>query len=138
MRAVESQWWIIELPEEWDAVQDEDVIIISDEDDVGEIVLTTLTKEQGPVKASELSAFTEETAAQFGPPRSVQVGEFSGLYFSFEDEGDALREWYLYCDNLLLFITYSCDLDNAGMDDGIVDEILGTLFIKEQGDEEAQ
>jgi len=138
MRAVESQWWIIELPEEWDAEQDEDVIIIRDEDDVGEIVLTTLTKEDGLVSASELSAFTEDTAAQFGPPVPVQVGEFKGLYFSFEDEGDALREWYLHCDNLLLFITYSCDPDNAGMDDGIVDEILGTLFIKEQEAEEQQ
>lgn len=138
MRAVESQWWIIELPEEWDAEQDDDVIIISDEDDVGEITLTTLTKEEGPVQASELRAFTEETAADFGPPTPVQVGEFSGLYFAFEDEGDALREWYLCCDNLLLFITYSCDLDNAGMDDGIVDEILGTLFIKQEDNEDPE
>ncbi len=41
MRAVESQWWIIELPDEWEAEQDEEAILISDQDGVGEIVITT-------------------------------------------------------------------------------------------------
>jgi hypothetical protein len=29
---------------------------------------------------------------------------------------------------MLLFITYSCDLDNRGMDDAAVDELLDTLM----------
>jgi hypothetical protein len=33
----------------------------------------------------------------------------------------------VYAQHLLLYITYSCDLDNAGMDDAAVDEILDTL-----------
>jgi hypothetical protein len=39
-------------------------------------------------------------------------------------------------DDLLLLITYSCDLENAGMDDSAVDEILSTLFIKMDDGEE--
>jgi len=30
---------------------------------------------------------------------------------------------------LLLFITYSCDEENGGMDDAAVDEILDTLML---------
>jgi hypothetical protein len=60
----------------------------------------------------------------------------NGYYYSYQDDGDALREWYLRGDDLLLLITYSCDLENAGMDDSAVDEILSTLFIKMDDGEE--
>ena len=44
------------------------------------------------------------------------------------EEGAAIREWYIAHEALLLFITYSCDEDNAGMDDAAVNEILDTLM----------
>ena len=40
-----------------------------------------------------------------------------------------MREWYVSCGALLLFITYSCDEENGGMDDAAVDEILDTLML---------
>ena len=132
VRVVESQWWIIELPEEWDAEQDDETIIIGDQDDVGEIAITTMQKESGQVFAEELLGFTEEIEEQHGKGKPVELAEFKGFYFSYLEEGDAVREWYLCCDDLLLFITYSCDEENAGMDDGAVDEILSTIFIKSE------
>ena len=134
MRAVESQWWIIELPDEWDAEQDEESIIIGDEDGVGEIVITTLQKEDGDVDDDELRAYTADLEQEGGVGESVQVAELQGYYFSYQEDSDAVREWYLRCDNLLVLITYSCAEDNAGMDDGAVDEILSTLFIKVNSD----
>ncbi len=136
MRAVESQWWIIELPDEWEAEQDEETILISDEDGVGEIAITTLQKESGSVDDSELRLYTEDIEAKFGKGHEVELFGLSGYYYSYQDDGDALREWYLRGDDLLLLITYSCDLDNAGMDDSAVDEILSTMFIKiDEGEE---
>ncbi len=130
MRAVESQWWIIELPDEWEAEQDEETILISDEDGVGEIAITTLQKEDGTVEDGELLLYTEDIDAQFGKGSVVELAGFKGYYYSYQEDGDALREWYLRSEDLLLLVTYSCDLENAGMDDGAVDEILSTLFIK--------
>jgi hypothetical protein len=136
MRAIESQWWIIDLPDEWGAEQDEETILISDEDGVGEIAITTLQKEQGHVTDAELQQYTEDIVSEFGAGKPVTVVETQGYYFQYRDAGDAIREWYLRCDNLLLLITYSCDEDNAGMDDSAVDEILSTLFIKVESDAE--
>ena len=136
MRAVESQWWIIELPDEWEAEQDDETILISDEDGVGEIAITTLQKENGPVNDSELRLYTEDIESQFGRGQVVELFGLNGYYYSYQDDGDALREWYLRGDDLLLLITYSCDLENAGMDDSAVDEILSTLFIKMDDGEE--
>ena len=130
MRVVESQWWIIELPEEWEAEEDEETILISDEDGVGEIAITTLQKESGFVEDAELKEYMEDVEQQYGKGQPITVAELEGYYCSYQEEDDAVREWYLRCDNLLLLITYSCDSDNGGMDDGAVDEILSTLFIK--------
>lgn len=136
MNVVESQWWIIDLPPEWQAEQEDETIIIGDEDGVGEIAITTMEKADGLVDDAELKTFTAELESDFGVGKEVIVGECDGYYFSYEEEADAVREWCLRFDNLLIFITYSCDLSNRGMDDSAVDEILSTLFIK--GDEDAE
>lgn len=130
MRVVESQWWIIELPDEWEADQDEEAIIISDEDGVGEIAITTLKKQAGLVDEAELHDYLSDIVELFGPAESTQVAELDGYYIAYKEDDDAVREWYLRYDDLLVLITYSCDYNNAGMDDSAVDEILGTLFIK--------
>ncbi len=135
MRVVESQWWIIDLPDEWEAEQDEDSILISDEDGVGEIVITTLKKESGSVDDDELLEYTVDLQHNEVQGKAVTVAELQGYYFNYQDEGDAVREWYLRCDDLLVLITYSCDIENARMDDAAVDEILSTLFIKLEEEE---
>ena len=130
MNVVETQWWIIDLPPEWHAEQDDETIIIGDEDGVGEIAITTLEKEDGDVNDVDLCGFTKEIEQEFGKGESCTVSELTGYYFEYDDEGDAVRDWYLRCDNLLVLITYSCALENKSMDDSAVNEIIGTLFIK--------
>lgn len=130
MRALETQWWIVELPEEWDAEQDDETIIVSDEDGVSEIAITTMQKEIGQVDVEELKQYSVDVEKKHGDLSPVNIAEFEGFYISYHEQEDALREWYLRCDNLLVLITHSCDLENSGMDDSAVDQILSTLFIK--------
>ena len=129
MSVLESQWWMLELPEEWQASQDDEMIIVADQDGVGEIAITTLEKEGGDVSEVELLEFTEG----LGQGVPAEVSGLQGFYFEYQEEGDALREWYLRADSLLMFITYACDAENAGMDDGAVDEILSTLALRVKG-----
>ena len=42
MNILETDHWCMMLPEEWHAENDDDVIRIVDQDDVGEIEITTL------------------------------------------------------------------------------------------------
>ena len=130
MHVVESQWWFLELPPEWQASQEQETIVISDQDDVGEIVITTLQKEQGDVSDRELADYAAELVEQYGPGQLCQLEALEGYYFEYQEQGEAVREWYLRSGPLLLLITYCCDDDNAGMDDSAVDEILDTLQIK--------
>jgi hypothetical protein len=54
MNSLETQWWLLDIPPEWGVTQDDELIVIGDEDGVGEISFTTLVKEDGHIDDAEL------------------------------------------------------------------------------------
>lgn len=129
MNVLQTEWWTLALPPEWWADSEEDSILIGDRDDVGCIEISTLHKEQGEFDEQALRDMVAEEADRVLEWRSITLGEFKGLASSYVEEGAAIREWYVASGALLLFITYSCDEDNRGMDDSAVDELLDTLMM---------
>lgn len=129
MNVLQTEWWTLALPPEWWADSEEDSILIGDRDDVGCIEISTLHKEQGEFDEQALRDMVAEEADRVLEWRSITLGEFKGLASSYVEEGAAIREWYVANGALLLFITYSCDEDNRGMDDSAVDELLDTLMM---------
>ena len=129
MNVLETEWWSLAVPPEWWAEAEEDTILIGDQDDVGCIEISTLHKESGDFDYGELERIARDEASQAVVWAPAELGEFEGLSGSFVEEGAAIREWYIASGGMLLFITYSCDEDNRGMDDAAVDEILDTLLL---------
>lgn len=125
MHTVETEWWSMDLPEEWDAEQDEETIVLGDEDGVGMLEITAL--ERSNDAATDLQSLAAELFPKKLKSVPAQVGDFDGLYVHYVDEGDAVREWLVRKDEQILLVSYSCDADNAGLDDEIVDQILETL-----------
>ena len=103
--------------------------MIGDRDDVGCLEISALRKEQGDFSDADLDDFAEAGLAW----QRVTCGSFRGHCASFVEEGDAIREWHLYAGDLLLFITYSCDAGNGGLDDAAVDDILDSLRYVREG-----
>lgn len=129
MNVVETEWWTLALPPEWWADAEDDGILIGDRDDVGCIEISTLHKDEGEFSREELQDIAATQTDQAIEWQSVALGEFSGLCGSYLEEDAAIREWYVANGSLLLFITYSCDQENRGMDDASVDELLDTLML---------
>lgn len=129
MHTVETDWWLLDLPEEWQAEQDDETIVITDEDGVGVIEITSLEHDEEH-QHPDLNALALQLIPADVPGSTARLGDFEGLYFQYQDEGDAVREWLLQCDQRVLLISYSCDIENAGMDDAFVDEVLDTLESK--------
>lgn len=127
MAFVETQWWLMELPDEWEASQEDDAVVIADQDGVGELLISTLQRESGTVTDEELREYAGDAIARSGEAEMVAVADTVGLYCCYADQGEHLREWYLRCDDLFLYVTYCCDSENAGLDDAAIDEILATL-----------
>jgi len=129
MNVLETEWWTMALPPEWWADTEEDGILVGDRDDVGCIEISTLHKEQGEFDIAEAMDIARSESSQTLQWTKVSLGDFEGVAGQFVEEGAAIREWYVVRGGMLLFITYSCDEDNSGMDDAAVDELLDTLAI---------
>ncbi len=129
MNILHTEWWSIAIAPEWWTEREEDAVIIGDRDEVGSILITTLRKEDGHFQRDEIEQLARDNAEPGCQFNAASMGDFSGLYTSFTEEDSALREWYLAAGPVLLFITYCCDLENAGMDDAAVDQILDTLQV---------
>ncbi len=133
MNVLETEWWTMALPPEWWADSEEDSILVGDRDDVGCIEISTLHKEQGSFSPDEVRAIAQEESVQETAWNKVTLGEFAGVVGQFVEEDAAIREWYVSLGPLLLFITYSCEAENRGMDDAAVDELLDTLALAQRG-----
>ena len=127
MNILHTEWWSIAIAPEWWTEREDDAVIIGDRDEVGSILISTLCKEDGDFQRAELEEIAEENAEYACRWKPVEIGDFSGLLSSYTEQDSAVREWYLSAGPVLLFITYCCDQENAGMDDAAVDEILDTL-----------
>lgn len=131
MNMLETEWWTIAIPSEWWADQEDETILIGDRDDVGCIEITTLCKDGGnfdEVEVREIANSDRQIPVNWEP---VGLNDLAGLYGSYKEEDSIIREWYLSTSSLLLFISYSCELENEAMDDAAVNEILDTLELVE-------
>jgi hypothetical protein len=129
MNVLQTEWWTMALPPEWWADAEEDSILVGDRDDVGCIEITTLHKEEGEFGLTEATEIARSESSQPLDWSRVSLGDFEGVSSQFVEDGAAIREWYVLRRGMLLFITYSCDEDNRGMDDAAVDELLDTLTL---------
>ena len=129
MNVLETEWWTMALPPEWWADAEEDSILVGDRDGVGCIEISTLHKERGEFSQAEVQEMADSEAGTARTWRKVKPGDFSGVESEFAEEGAAIREWYISHGPMLLFITYSCEEENRGMDDAAVDELLDTLLL---------
>lgn len=129
MNILETEWWTLGLPPEWWAEREEDSILIGDRDDVGNLEISTLQRDGGGFTGAEVESIARENGAPHWQWSPYSTDEFSGFRCNYEEEGDAIWEWYLASGAVLLFITYTCAAENSGLDLAAVEEILATLAL---------
>ena len=127
MSLLQTDSWTIELPEEWQATAEEEMVQIEDRDGVSSIEISCLVREDAVVDDADLAEFSAELVEAGMRPRSVRVGDWSGLLFEHAEDEYHWREWFLRLDYHFVYVGYHCLLAHAGMDDAAVDEILSTL-----------
>lgn len=131
MPFLETELWTLEIPDDWEASYEDDVVSIVDPDDIGSLEISSLNKSEGEISDDELKAFASELIDAGNIPELVEIAELEGLYFSFEEDELCWREWYLSKGSLLIIVSYNVELENAGLDDVVVDQILDTLTVNE-------
>ncbi len=129
MNIVETDFWCLMLPPEWLAEEEEDSVLITDQDGIGELAITTLVREPDDAPDTNLSEIAQTESPEVSSWAAATFGDFSGVTGQFTEEGAVLQEWYLIHGVALLYCTYACDVEDAGMDMPAVEEILSTLVL---------
>lgn len=132
MNILETDWWALALPPEFWAESEEESILIVDRDEVGCVEISTLLRDDGEFDASEVRDLAAAELPGVQDWSAVELGDYHGLGGRYEEDDAAIRSWFVSCGGQLLFITYSCDIENAGMDDAAIDDMLSTLLIRDE------
>ena len=127
MSIVQTQWWCLEIPDEWTAEMDDDSVTIADCDNVSEVDITVIRKEQGQVSEVDLNEFSASLLEQGLAGETVDLAVGQGLLFQYDDSDGAWREWFLSAESLLIYITHNTSIEDKGLDNTVVDDILSTL-----------
>ncbi|CAA0115215.1 Uncharacterised protein [BD1-7 clade bacterium] len=130
MKQITTDAWMMLLPEEWHAEQDDETIVITDEDEVSVIEISTLLPEKRVSVDELLQVMTE------GRGHKTLLAELEALYSEFEEDDMYWREWFCKADNCVIAVSHGTDIDNRGMDDSTVDEILSTLAMQSESESE--
>jgi len=132
----ETKWWSLDIPEEWDVELEEDVTVISDEDGVSEIGISTLIKAEGETDDDDVDAFTVDLTEQGIVGEDGKCGDYHATVFEYSEDGFACRDWFVCCGPILILISYACDEQNKGMDDAAIKEILSSLRLYPEAKDE--
>ena len=128
MKTYESENWSINLPDDWEEEHDDEGVTLFNPDGCGALEISALEQEEA-IDDGFLEYMAAEHLESGAEPDEVEFGDFEGLEFSYGDDGNYWREWYLRADNLMLYITYNCPLQDEGRENDEVEAILETLTL---------
>ena len=127
MKPFKQSHWNISLPDNWVVEDEVDYICLYHPEGVGALLISTF-EQDSTVTDEDLEEFAADHIDGDVDPDEVEYGDFSGFTFCYEIESEYLCEWYLKAGNLLIFITYSCALeDEENNEEDIVETILDSL-----------
>ena len=119
--------WEINLPADWQVEEESDYHCFYAPQGVGQLIISSFQHDQA-ISDDELEAFAEDHLESEADAEEVEHGDFTGFTFCYSTEDEYLCEWYLKSGSLMLFITYSCALeDEEQSEEDIVETILDSL-----------
>ena len=129
MQIVQTDNWCLQIPEEWSAEIEDDVVAIFDCDGVSEVNITIVRKSEGKVDEYDLKKFSSHLIEINKNYELIDLEFARGFYFNYIDNEGAWREWYLSHESSIIYITHFSNDENSGLDDAIVDEIISTIVL---------
>ena len=98
---------------------------------MGALQISAYSKIGGEITEEELRESAEGFVGKHGGGttglESVSFNDFSGFHQSYTTPEEHWRQWFLRAWSTGLFITYNCDAQDRGVEDGAIEQILSSL-----------
>lgn len=128
MKIFTTEFWQVNLPDNWQHEHDAGSEVVFDPEGFGELQLSTSVFDS-PVSRDHLYELAAEHLDAAAEEEEVEFGDFSGISFEYETDDEFWQEWYLMSGNIMLFVTYACDLGEEENEIDIVEFILDSLKV---------
>lgn len=130
MKTFTHAHYSLTLPDEWVIENESDYTCIYQPNGVGDLLISSFQYEQN-ITEEDLEEFAADHIDNNVDATDVDFGDFNGFFFCYDTKGEYICEWYLKSARLLLFVTYSCPLeDEENSEEDIVETILDSLQAK--------
>lgn len=122
--------WCVELPEGWHGEREDESTLFRHDGGAGTLAVTLLCDKES-VTREMLMELASSTCEEGHSGTDIQTGALQGLYFSYEEEGTAWREWYLAAGRCVFFVSYDCPQGDESKEAAAVDVIVAGLTLKQ-------
>jgi hypothetical protein len=78
-----SEWWSVQLPDDWSTEQDDTCTSMFSESRVGALQLSGARNSNGPATDDDLRDFAKEHLDTGAPVKAVKCGAFTGFYLHY-------------------------------------------------------
>lgn len=127
MNRYDSEWWSVDLPDDWRTERDDTCTSMFSKSGVGALQISAVRNNDGPATDDDLKDFAKAHLDAGAPVKPVNYGAFMGFYLHYSLDNFYQRQWWLRCADTVVLATYTSDLEDKGIEDGVVDNILKTL-----------
>jgi len=127
MKIYTHHHWNITLPDNWVVEEDTDYTAVYPPDGVGDLLISSFEHDD-LVTDDDLEEFAADHIESDVDSEDVEYGDFNGFSFCYSIENEYICEWYLKYEKIMLFITYSCPVENEeNSEEDIVETSLNSL-----------
>jgi len=96
MNIVETDYWCLMLPPEWSAEEEDGSVLITDQDGIGELAITTLVREMDDTSPLQLAEIAQAESPEVNAWAPAMFGELSGVTGRF---------WARWCREMHCWLT---------------------------------
>ncbi len=128
MKIYTGNGFSVSIPNSWEGEFDEaeHFDVLYNAQGAGELQFSSVMQESS-LSINDLKNIAAEDIQNGAKVQEIELGDFNGLFFDYDLDGDYWCEWYLVKSRFLLFVTYTCPVAEEGAETDDVDLIMGTL-----------
>lgn len=119
--------WSVEVSDLWVVTEHPECLTLELSEQAA-LQLSSAIKDSGAVEDEDLFQFSAENQQEsWGEHRSSALGDFVGIFFEYQEDGDTWVRWYLRNASTLLFVTYNGETEVAKAERFEVQRVLQSL-----------
>ena len=127
MNPYKQRNWELDLPALWVCEFDDNIHTFFSPESYGVLQISEYSKDTEIITNEDLFDLIELEDEAIKHLKEITIDNFRGFQLRFSEDDTFWTNWWLIKKNILLFITYNCELIDKDKESDVIDNILKTI-----------